>query len=223
MQTLFIMLFLLSSVFLVISAVALIVVYLKKSPTSGKWKKRFFASLAATLVTLIIGVSLSDGTQNPAPATKTEQTEQSAPAQPEQETPSTPEGIIRQAAMDASNGTKFRNVEVDTYEGKDSVIVMLDTTEDNFSERSALNTWKRTALAEQKAIYQSAEGKNIKKVIVQVYADFKGKDGQTSNAVAFWAAIDGDKAASINWDDPKLDIDKIAETYVHPSIKKAMK
>lgn len=222
MQTLFIMLFLLSSVSLVISAVALIVVYLKKSPALGKWKKRFFASLAATLVTLIIGVSLSDGTQNPAPATKTEQTEQSAPAQPEQETPSTPEGIIRQAAMDASNGTKFRNVEVD-IEGKDSVIVMLDTTEDNFSERSALNTWKRTALAEQKAIYQSAEGKNIKKVIVQVYADFKGKDGQTSNAVAFWAAIDGDKAASINWDDPKLDIDKIAETYVHPSIKKAMK
>lgn len=42
MQTLFIMLFLLSSVFLVISAVALIVVYLKKIPCVGEMEKEIF-------------------------------------------------------------------------------------------------------------------------------------------------------------------------------------
>lgn len=216
MSTLLILLTFLAFILFIISVAALLITALRKKDTVNKWKKR-------TIITLIALVALFTGamqnTPKPEEQAATPTQEQTQPAQ--QATPASPEDAIKQTAESNSNGLTVKGVEIaKNDDGTYSVIVMLKTGE-NASDRAAWDQWQRVALAEQKALYTSEQGKSLQKVIVQVYADFKAKDGSTAENVAYWAAIDKDKAASIDWSSVK-DIDKVAETYLHPSLRKSL-
>ncbi len=214
MSTLLILLTFLAFILFIISVVALIITGIRKKDTVKKWKKR-------TIITLIALVALFTGAMQNTPKPQEQATTPEPSQTTQQAAPATPEDAIKQTAESASNGMTVKDVAVDGYDGKYSVIVMLDAGSDNFSDRSALNEWQRAALAEQKALYTSDQGKSLQKVIVQVYADFKGKDGSVNNNVAYWAAIDKDKAASIDWNNVK-GIGKVAETYLHPALRKSL-
>ena len=217
MSTLLILLTFLMFVIVIISAVALIITGIRKKDTVSKWKKRTLISFAVFVVCFAFAMQ---NTPKPQEQTATPAQEEQAQTA-KQAAPVTHEDAIKQTAEGASSGMTVKGVETaKNDDGTYSVIVMLAAGE-NASDRAALNQWQRVALAEQKALYTSDQGKDLQKVIVQVYADFKSKDGSVNNNVAYWAAIDKDKASGIDWNNVK-DIDKVAETYLHPSLRKSL-
>lgn len=218
MSTLLILLTFLAFIFFIISVAALLITALRKKDTVNKWKKR---TIASTIALVVLFAVTMQNTPKPEQATAPaqESTQQAQPAQ--QAAPASPEDAIKQTAESNNKGLNVKGVEIaKNDDGTYSVIVMLEAGE-SASDRAALESWKRAALAEQKALYTSEQGKSLQKVIVQVYADFKGKDGQTNNNVAYWASVEKDKAAGIDWSSVK-DIDKVAQTYLHPSLRKSL-